>query len=397
MSTPMNATPAIDLALEPAQVYIHDFPETLKPRDFQGIPGIACTKAGSLWATWYGGGEGEGPDNYIMVSNKPVGSSQWTEHWLVVRHDNRQVRAFDPTLWVDPDDRLWLFWAQTESEKQFGDVDHENKDALNTSKIWDGRGGVWGICCDKPDVEPETWSKPHRFCHGIMMNKPTVDGEGHWLMPASVWNLKPFDPSVAQAQRGPTVAICDGKTLDAKMQGVPGFVPEHIFDEHHIIPLADGRWAMWMRTQSRQWRGAVCYSSDRGKTWTDAAHCDVPCPNSRFNITRLSSGALLLVSHRITDKMRNDPGSWPARSHLAAWVSDDDGQTWIGDLLIDEREQVSYPDVAVADDGTIHIIYDFQRYHSRHILHVQLTEEQIRRGDEKITPEIVNNPSVTTR
>jgi hypothetical protein len=49
------------------------------------------------------------------------------------------------------------------------------------------------------------------------------------------------------------------------------------------------------------------------------------------------------------------------RSHMTAFVSDDDGATWKGGLLLDERES-SYPDGAQAEDGTLFIIYDHQRY-----------------------------------
>ena len=40
---------------------------------------------------------------------------------------------------------------------------------------------------------------------------------------------------------------------------------------------------------------------------------------------------------------------------------DDDGATWKGGLLLDERES-SYPDGIQAEDGTLFIIYDHQRY-----------------------------------
>ena len=49
------------------------------------------------------------------------------------------------------------------------------------------------------------------------------------------------------------------------------------------------------------------------------------------------------------------------RSHMTAFVSDDDGATWTGGLVLDERES-SYPDGVQAKDGTIYIIYDHQRY-----------------------------------
>ena len=46
---------------------------------------------------------------------------------------------------------------------------------------------------------------------------------------------------------------------------------------------------------------------------------------------------------------------------MTAFVSDDDGATWKGGLLLDERES-SYPDGVQAEDGTLFIIYDHQRY-----------------------------------
>ena len=49
------------------------------------------------------------------------------------------------------------------------------------------------------------------------------------------------------------------------------------------------------------------------------------------------------------------------RSHMTAFVSDDDGALWKGRLLLDERES-SYPDGIQAEDGTLLTIYDHQRY-----------------------------------
>jgi hypothetical protein len=58
--------------------------------------------------------------------------------------------------------------------------------------------------------------------------------------------------------------------------------------------------------------------------------------------------------------VRNDP-PMGQRSHMTAFVSDDDGITWKGGLVLDERES-SYPDGVQTADGTLYIIYDHQRY-----------------------------------
>ena len=48
------------------------------------------------------------------------------------------------------------------------------------------------------------------------------------------------------------------------------------------------------------------------------------------------------------------------RTHLTAFLSEDDGATWPHRLLLDERE-TSYPDAVEGSDGTLHIVHDFQR------------------------------------
>jgi hypothetical protein len=69
------------------------------------------------------------------------------------------------------------------------------------------------------------------------------------------------------------------------------------------------------------------------------------------------------------------------RSHLTAFLSKDDGTTWDGSLLLDERLSVSYPDAVQAPDGTLYLIYDYDRRGDKKILLAQFTEEDILQGD----------------
>jgi hypothetical protein len=66
--------------------------------------------------------------------------------------------------------------------------------------------------------------------------------------------------------------------------------------------------------------------------------------------------------------------------HRTARLSDDSGRTWRGGPLLDEREQVSYPDGVQARDGTIYIIYDRERTRAREILLAVSRQEDIRLG-----------------
>ena len=66
-------------------------------------------------------------------------------------------------------------------------------------------------------------------------------------------------------------------------------------------------------------------------------------------------------------------------------LSDDDGVTWYGHLLIDGRDAVSYPDGIETEDGRVYLIYDHERYNAREILMTVFTEEDVIAG-KYITP-----------
>ena len=96
-------------------------------------------------------------------------------------------------------------------------------------------------------------------------------------------------------------------------------------------------------------------------------------PTARFFMRRLLSGNLLLVKHT--------PPQGKKRSHLTAYLSDDDGQTWSGGLLVDERNGVSYPDGIQAPDGTVYLIYDHSRTGDKEILMAAFAEEDVAKGE----------------
>ena len=102
-------------------------------------------------------------------------------------------------------------------------------------------------------------------------------------------------------------------------------------------------------------------STDRGKSWPELKPSGILHTPSRFFISRLASGNLLLVKHGPLDTRTS-------RSHLTAYLSKDDGHTWAGGLMLDERLGVSYPDGQQTPDGLIRIIYDYNRVSDRNIL-----------------------------
>lgn len=318
-------------------------------RPFQGIPGIERAPNGRLWATWYGGGEGEGPENYVVLVTSGDEGHTWS-HPTVVIDPPGKVRAYDECLWLDPRGRLWLLWAQ--------------------SYEWtDGRCGVWAIHTDQPGRSHPTWSTPRRLADGIMMNKPTVLRDGTWLIPAAVWPSWSVKeqfrlPELAHLRFSNVYASADeGDTWTRR-----GFadVPERVYDEHMIAQRRDGSLLMWVRTR---YGIGQSESFDQGTTWTPGEPIRRG-PSTRFFLRVLRSGRWLLVHH-------DHPY---ARSHLTAWLSEDEGKTWPHRLLLDERPGVSYPDGCEDEHGIIRIIYDRNRTTDRDILLATFTEADVIAG-----------------
>lgn len=312
-------------------------------RRFEGIPGIERAASGRLWATWYGGtGPEEDRYNHVLVATRADGG-EWADLTLVIDPDgDGPVRAFDPCLWHDPTGRLWLFWAQ------------------GYEKHTDERSGVWAITTRNSDDAAPDWTEPRRLCDGIMMNKPIATSSGEWLLPVARWRREGSAKVYASDDEGDTWTLRGEATVPR--------AEDRNCDEHMIVELNDER--LWMLVRTSYGIGQSL-SDDGGRTWPDVAPTSLAHVASRFFVRRLRSGRLLLVKH---GSLR-ECGS---RSHLTAFLSEDDGASWTGGLLLDERDGVSYPDGVEGDDGTLYIIYDYDRRGARAILTATFTEEDVR-------------------
>jgi len=245
--------------------------------------------------------------------------------------------------------------------------------------MYDGRNGVWAAVCDDPDASEPVFAPARRLANGLMLNKPTVLDNGEWHLPCALWdhNYLPAveeHPELAYETLANDYVSCDeGKTFSWR-GGAD--IPKRSFDEHMIVQKRDGR--LWMLTRTQYGIGQA-FSSDSGATWTDAGPSGHTGPNSRFFIRRLKSGNLLLINH-VTPSYTTNALNWNKRYNLMAMLSMDDGLTWHGGLMLDARDDVSYPDGTQADDGLIYIIYDHERYDDRAILMATFTEEDVLAG-----------------
>ena len=150
-----------------------------------------------------------------------------------------------------------------------------------------------------------------------------------------------------------------------------------------LVEQRNGVWHAFVRTH---YGIGQAFSDDRGRTWRDIGDSGLGGPNSRFAVRRLKTGDLLLVNHQFPVTLPEEKRSgWGCREKLTAWLSRDDGVSWQGRLLLDERPGVSYPDFVEGGDGFLYCIYDHDRCGRGEILLARFTAQDVLAG-EFITP-----------
>lgn len=300
-----------------------------------GIPGIEVTKKGRLLVTWFSGGAKEpAPENTVFLTVSDDGGATFGKiHKLAEPRDG--VRAYDPTLWLSPRGVLWLIYNRS------------NREA--------GMQGIFARRCDDPDASEVRWGDELRVgydsVHSSRLNKPIVLSSGEWIMPAMHLPKTERWPGKVRSH-GVGISTDEGHTwtLHGAVEA-----PGHSL-ENMIVERNDKSLVMYIRCSV----GVIWQSESRdlGRTWSKGGPTTIPNPGSRFHIRRLPHGDWLLI---------NSPNP-KKRTAIVACLSHDEGATWGEPLVLDERANASYPDAAIAADGTIYAVHDRDRNGAGEIL-----------------------------
>lgn len=346
-------------------IYTYDPSE----RNWQGCPSIAVTEGGRLWATWFTGGEDElATGNYAVLVYSDDNGETWVDPAVAVVHPDTAAQVTKPQIWIIPEGngeysgKLWCTWTQHTGTSGF-----------------DGCMGTWGAICTNPDADnPEDfrWEMLGRLHDGRGSGKVLVienaEGQTEWLTTAFNWMSDRYYSNVySSTDYGMTWSL-KGK---AEVLG-------STYNNSVLVERTDENSSkyLWMLTRQLDGRNMVeSFSYDGGVTWTSSRPSDIMHPNSDIYMGRTSSGNLLMVNHYMTEQSTK-------RDMLTAFLSDDGGETWKWSLLLDERDGVSYPSavnvnsVVEGVDGTIYIVYDYDRFDTGQILMATITEADIMAG-----------------
>ncbi len=328
--------------------------------------GIERTPGGRIWACWVGGGDSD--QAFMAMRSSDDDGRTWSPTRVVIDPHQPGLpiarRSLVSVLWTDPLGRLWFFFDQSMCK-------------------FDGRGGNWATRCDNPDSANPTWTTPVRLWHGCSLIKPIVTRAGEWLLPLSLWDRgKIINPVWKEAfldldpLRGVNFLASTDNGETWTYRGGAVAVPHPDFDEPNVVERADG--SLWLTIRTMDQNVWESVSTDGGRSWTPPVESAIKHVNSRHFMRRLASGRLLLIKHGREVNINTTRGKiYTGRQEMTAFLSEDDGSTWIGGLTFDEREPVTYPDGFQAPDGTIYISYDHARETLGQVLFAKFREEDI--------------------
>lgn len=127
------------------------------------------------------------------------------------------------------------------------------------------------------------------------------------------------------------------------------------------VQLSDGRVLLNMRNESDEHRRAVSYSDDGATGWTIPKFQDdlfePICMGSMIAISQSPERQILLFANPDNGYEQHKQGGIRDRRNLTIKRSDDDGQSWPIQKLLEDGIS-GYSDLAVGTDGTIYCFYE---------------------------------------
>ena len=382
-----------------------------KPCTYMAISSIVVTTSGSrVIAAWYAGDSegGENINNCVLVSYGDNNLSFDRIHMVIRSPHEGKVRCSDPFLWREPSGRVWLAWTQSTGEYEYSGLVRPKADGH-----WSRRGATWAVHTDNPDASEPVWSQPRRLFDGMMVNKPCFLKNGGILFGAvqfPTWNIQDLHSREDGARIWLTTDNCETFTQIGLVRP-----PESQYVEPTIVEKTDG--AIWILTRrdshsagrllawdrnAGKWISKTfigdghteAVSTDGGRTFGPSTISPIPGVGSRTIVSRLASGSLLLIKNYCDDdelwlqgkpKIDRDERAPYRRDRMAAYLSQDDGATWQGGLILDDdrtdaksgRRNVAYPDASQGPDGFIYVCWDYSRTNEPEIRAAKITENDV--------------------
>ncbi|NTE66159.1 glycosyl hydrolase [Agrobacterium tumefaciens] len=342
---------------------------------------------GTLICVWFGGTLEGKSDISIFASVLTHGSTRWGPPQRL-SHDPAHSEQ-NPVLFTAPDGVLWLFHTAQPSGNQ-------DECRIRMARV-----------TRDPTAPEKLVSEEGRFLdlpQGCFIRAPLrIRDDGAWLLPIFRCVQRPgqkWNGSHDTAALG--ISTDNGATWQLQeLQKSTGCV--------HMSPVAvtNGHYAAFFRRRQADFVYRT-ESADGGRSWSKPQPTDVPNNNSSIAVIRLGDGRLAMICNPINAAQSSDrraslydelgeeddrPDADPSGGCVPVWgvprapvsicLSNDDGRSFATRILIEDgpgtclsndstdgrNQEMSYPWLLEAPDGTLHASYT---YHRRAIKYVRL-------------------------
>lgn len=353
------------------------------------------TAEGDLITCWFhGSGERKADDVEVRGARKRAGATAWSVPFVMA--DTPDLPDCNPVLFIDPQQRLWLFWIAVQSNEwgssllkyrnstsyqadgppawDWQDVIHARPTNLETMFLATLDAAVEkyaALLTAMPDIQAgleaaraKAQDKLARRLGWMTRLHPIMTSDNRMML--GLYS-DVFNTSLA--------AFTEdwGKTWTFSE---PILTPELGNIQPAFVMRDNGDIVAFMRDNGMPKRIRKAVSQDSGLTWGPVEPMEIPNPGSSVDCIRLENGHWVLICNDLGD----------GRHVLSAYLSEDEGETWPWSRRIEdmpaETGSASYPSVIQAQDGDIHCTYSFTSadFKGSCIKHAWFNEEWIRGG-----------------
>ncbi len=343
---------------------------------------------GDFLACWFhGSGERRAKDVLIQGARLKKGEKSWSKVFLMA--DTPNLPDCNPVLFLDNDERLWMFWIVVQAErwersllKYKRSIDYNSEGAPN----WEWQDFILFQPGDEfveamkkasrrlSSHEP-MWSE-YAQPYGRMLVEAAHDPvkrQAGWMTrihPLVLPSGRILLPLYSDGYNVSLAAISDdnGENWRASLP-IIGFGPI----QPTFVRKKSGTIVSYMRDSGTlPQRVMMSVSEDDGESWSFAKDTDIPNPGSSLEAIALKNGLWLMVYNDTED----------GRHSLALSLSDDEGRSWKWTRHVEKVDKgkgsFAYPSIIQADNGDIHLTYSHELGKRKAIKHVRFNVDWIK-------------------
>jgi len=329
---------------------------------------VECPNGDLLVCWFHGSGERTANDVKVQGARLKKGSQQWSPVFLMA--DTPNLPDCNPVLFIDANERLWLFWIAVQAGR------------------WERSVLKYRFSTDyQQDGPPKwTWQDVILFQPGDTFARVVKESFDELITDEPVWaEYAPlYSEMIIEAAKDPVkrqtgwmtrihpFVLPNGRILlplysdgfNVSLMGISDDLGENWRASQPIVGLGpiqptvarkkDGTLVAYLRDSGGPpHRVMHSESKDDGESWTPAVDTEIPNPGSSLEVLMLADSRWVMVFNDTED----------GRHRLAVALSDDEGATWKVKKYVDQAEpgqkSFAYPSLIQTSDGLLHLTYSY--------------------------------------